>query len=88
MISGIAINLKIIQQSSETDFDHKNLCLISVYVFTEQYQRIKTLSKEKTAEQDHPVRSAVSTVVAPATSTNQTRPQTTVTVNAVENLQG
>lgn len=71
------------------------MCLISVYVFTEQYQRIKTLSKEKTAEQDHPrsdilipVRSAVSTVVAPATSTNQTRPQTTVTVNAVGNLQG
>lgn len=95
-ISGIAINLKIIQQSSETDFDHKNLmCVISVYVFTEQYQRIKAVSKQRTAEQDPsrsdiliPVQYDVSTEVVPTACTNQTRPQTTVTVNAVGNLQG
>lgn len=95
-ISGIAINLKIIQQSSETDFDHKNLmCVISVYVFTEQYQRIKAVSKQRTAEQDPsrsdiliPVQHDVSTEVVPTACTNQTRPQTTVTVNAVGNLQG
>lgn len=71
------------------------MCVISVYVFTEQYQRIKAVSKQRTAEQDPsrsdiliPVQYDVSTEVVPTACTNQTRHQTTVTVNAVGNLQG
>lgn len=76
---------------------HVHCCRVDQMPVTlqqEQYQRIKAVSKQRTAEQDPsrsdiliPAQYDVSTEVVPTACTNQTRPQTTVTVNAVGNLQ-